>query len=145
MTRESVTDKTRPEALGGRLEGSSTVAWGSDPRVSIDATCRRVRAPFYCQPQGSRHTPLCRPPGYEVHFIEYCGRHMECACYYEPSPLEIGGQSSMAVTKASPETSSSGRFSGNMRPAHRPLSNIHERGRMISASTIHAPLPSRFR
>jgi hypothetical protein len=40
------------------------------------------------------------------------------------------------ATKASPETSSSGRFSGSMRPAHRPLSNIHERGRMIWASTI---------
>ncbi|RLS66853.1 MAG: hypothetical protein DWH99_17390 [Planctomycetota bacterium] len=29
-----------------------------------------------------------------------------------------------------------------MRPAHRPLSNIHERGRMISASTIPPSLRS---
>jgi len=28
---------------------------------------------------------------------------MECAFYYEPSPPAIGGQLSMAVTKASPE------------------------------------------
>ena len=48
----------------------------------------------------------------------------------------------MAVTKASPETSSSGRFSGSMRPAHRPLSKIHERGRMISASTMPPSLRS---
>jgi hypothetical protein len=54
----------------------------------------------------------------------------------EPSPPAIGGQSSMAVTNASPETSSSGRFSGNNWPAQRPLSNIHERGRMISASIV---------
>jgi hypothetical protein len=46
------------------------------------------------------------------------------------------------ATTASPETSSSGRFSGSMRPAHRPLSNIHERGRMISASTMPPSLPS---
>lgn len=54
----------------------------------------------------------------------------------EISPLAIGGQSSMAVTKASPETSSIGRFSGSIRPAHRPLANIHERGRISSASTM---------
>jgi hypothetical protein len=60
----------------------------------------------------------------------------------EPSPSAIGGQSSIAVTKASPETSSSGRFSGSIRPAHRPLSNIHERGRMISASTMPPSLRS---
>jgi hypothetical protein len=46
------------------------------------------------------------------------------------------------ATKASPETSSSGRFSGSMRPAHRPLSNIHERGRMIWASTMPPSLRS---
>jgi len=46
------------------------------------------------------------------------------------------------VTKASPKSSSSGRFSGSMRPAHRPLSNIHERGRMISASTMPPSLRS---
>ena len=67
---------------------------------------------------------------------------MEYAYYYEPSPSAIGGQSSMAVTNASPETSSSGRFSGNMRPAHRPLARIHERGRMISASTLPPSLRS---
>ena len=92
--------------------------------------------------QGSRHTPLCRPPGYDVHLIKSSGRHMEYAYYYEPSPSAIGGQSSMAVTNASPETSSSGRFSGNMRPAHRPLARIHERGRMISASTLPPSLRS---
>ncbi len=67
---------------------------------------------------------------------------MECAFYYEPSPPAIGGQLSMAVTKASPETSSSGRFSGSIRPAQRPLSNIHKRGRMISASTMPPSLRS---
>ena len=67
---------------------------------------------------------------------------MECAYYYEPSPQAIGGQSSMEVTKASPEISSSGRFSGNMRPAHRPLRRIHERGRMISESTMPPSLRS---
>ncbi|MFN6138976.1 MAG: hypothetical protein ACK480_10840 [Planctomycetota bacterium] len=92
--------------------------------------------------QGSRHTPLCRPPGYDVHFIKYCGRHMEYACYYEPSPLAIGGQSSMAVTNANPETSSSGRFIGKMRHAHRPLANIHAQRRMISASTMPPSLRS---
>ena len=61
---------------------------------------------------------------------------MEYAYYYEPSPSAIGGQSSMAVTNASPETSSSGRLNGSMRPAHNPLARIHERGRMISASTM---------
>jgi hypothetical protein len=61
---------------------------------------------------------------------------MECACYYEPSPFAIGGQSSMAVTNASPETSNSGRFNGNSRPAQMLLANIHEQGRMISASTM---------
>jgi hypothetical protein len=86
--------------------------------------------------EGSRHTPLCRQPGFDVHFNKYCGRHMEYACYYEPSPPAIGGQSSMAVTNASPETSSSGRFSGSIRPAQRPLANIHELGRMISASIV---------
>jgi len=60
----------------------------------------------------------------------------------EPSPQAIGGQSSMAVTKASPETSSSGRFSGSIRPAHRPLANIHELGRIISASTMPPSLRS---
>ena len=60
----------------------------------------------------------------------------------EPSPPAIGGQLSMAVTKASPETSSSGRFSGSIRPAQRPISNIHERGRMISASTMPPSLRS---
>jgi hypothetical protein len=60
----------------------------------------------------------------------------------EPSPQAIGGQSSMAVTKASPETSSSGRFSGSMRPAQTPLRRIHERGRMISASTMPPSLRS---
>lgn len=39
-------------------------------------------------------------------------------------------------SKASPETSSTGRFSGSIRPAHRPLANIHERGRISSASTM---------
>jgi len=33
---------------------------------------------------------------------------MECAYYYEPSPPAIGAQSSMALTNASPETSSLG-------------------------------------
>ena len=33
---------------------------------------------------------------------------MECAYYYEPSPPAIGGQSSIELTNASPETSSSG-------------------------------------
>jgi hypothetical protein len=61
----------------------------------------------------------------------------------EPSPSAIGGQSLMAVTNASPETSSSGRFSGNMRPAHRPLARIHERDRMISASTMPPSLHSK--
>ena len=60
----------------------------------------------------------------------------------EPSPPAIGGQSSMAVTNASPEASSSGTFSGSIRPAQRPLSNIHERGRMISASTMPLSLRS---
>jgi hypothetical protein len=60
----------------------------------------------------------------------------------EPSPQAIGGQSSMAWTNASPETSSSGRLSGSIRPAHRPLANIHERGRMISASTMPPSLRS---
>ncbi len=46
------------------------------------------------------------------------------------------------VTKASPETSSSGRFGGSIRPAHRPLANIHERGRMISVSTMPPSLRS---
>jgi hypothetical protein len=67
---------------------------------------------------------------------------MECACDYEPSPSAIGGQSSMPVTKAKPETSSSGRVSGSIRPAQRPLANIHERGRMISASTMPPSLRS---
>jgi hypothetical protein len=60
----------------------------------------------------------------------------------EPSPTAIGGQSSMAVTKASPGTSSSGRFSGSMRPAQTPLRRIHERGLMISASTMPPSLRS---
>ena len=48
----------------------------------------------------------------------------------------------MAVTNASPETSSSGRFSASMRPVHRPLARIHEQCRMISASTMPPSLPS---
>ena len=60
----------------------------------------------------------------------------------EPSPSAIGGQSSMAVTNASPETSSSGRLNGSIRPAQMPLRRIHERGRMISASTMPPSLPS---
>jgi hypothetical protein len=48
----------------------------------------------------------------------------------------------MELTNASPETSSSGRFSGSTRAAHRPLANIHERGRMISASTMPPSLRS---
>jgi hypothetical protein len=60
----------------------------------------------------------------------------------EPSPSAIGGQSSMAVTKASPETSSSGRLNGSMRPAQTPLRRIHEQGRMISASTMPPSLRS---
>ena len=60
----------------------------------------------------------------------------------EPSPSAIGGQSSMAVTKASPETSSSGRLNGSIRPAQMPLRRIHERGRMISASTMPPSLRS---
>jgi hypothetical protein len=67
---------------------------------------------------------------------------MEYAYYYEPSPPAIGGQSSMAVTKASPETSSSGRLNGSMRPAQMPLRRIHERGQIISASTIPPSLRS---
>jgi hypothetical protein len=67
---------------------------------------------------------------------------MEYAYYYEPSPSAIGGQSSMAVTNASPETSSSGRFSGSIRPAQMPLARIHERGRMISESTMPPSLRS---
>ncbi|MFM8571387.1 MAG: hypothetical protein ACKOAU_07305 [Pirellula sp.] len=46
------------------------------------------------------------------------------------------------LTTPSPETSSSGRFSGSIRPAHRPLANTHERGRMISASTMPPSLRS---
>ena len=46
------------------------------------------------------------------------------------------------VTKASPETSSSGRLNGSIRPAQMPLRRIHERGRMISASTMPPSLPS---
>ena len=46
------------------------------------------------------------------------------------------------VTKAGPETSSSGRFGGSIRPAHRPLANIRVRGRMISASTMPPSLRS---
>ena len=60
----------------------------------------------------------------------------------EPSPSAIGGQSSTQVTKANPETSSSGRLNGSMRPAQTPLRRIHERGRMISASTMPPSLPS---
>jgi len=67
---------------------------------------------------------------------------MECAYNYEPSPPAIGGQSSMEVTNASPETSSSGRLNGSMRPAQMPLRRIHERGRMISASTMPPSLRS---
>jgi len=48
----------------------------------------------------------------------------------------------MAVTNASPETSSSGRLNGSIRPAHKPLRRIHERGRMISASTMPPSLRS---
>ena len=75
--------------------------------------------------------------GYDV-----ASRVTKRAVTTEPSPSAIGGQSSMAVTNASPETSSSGRFSGSIRPAHRPLANIHERGRMISASTMPPSLRS---
>jgi hypothetical protein len=60
----------------------------------------------------------------------------------EPSPSVIGGQSSMAVTKASPETSSSGRSNGSIRPTQMPLRRIHERGRIISASTLPPSLRS---
>ena len=60
----------------------------------------------------------------------------------EPSPQAISGQSSMAVTKASPETPSSGRLNGSIRPAKMPLRRIHERGRMISASTMPPSLRS---
>jgi hypothetical protein len=60
----------------------------------------------------------------------------------EPSPSAIGGQSSMQVTKANPETSSSGRLNGSMRPAQTPLRRIHERGRMIWASTMPPSLRS---
>jgi|688.fasta_scaffold954370_1 hypothetical protein len=54
----------------------------------------------------------------------------------ELSPSAIGGQSSMAVSKASPETSSSGRLNCSIRPAQMPLRRIHERGRIISASKM---------
>ena len=60
----------------------------------------------------------------------------------EPSPSAIGGQSTMAVTIASPETSSSGRLNGSIRPAQMPLRRIHERGRIISASTMPPSLRS---
>ena len=60
----------------------------------------------------------------------------------EPSPQAISGQSSMAVTKASPETPSSGRLNGSIRPAKMPLRRIHEQGRMISASTMPTSLRS---
>ena len=48
----------------------------------------------------------------------------------------------MAVTNASPETSISGRLNGSMRPAQMPLRRIHERGRIISASTMPPSLRS---
>ena len=67
---------------------------------------------------------------------------MECACDYEPSPSAIGGQSSMEVTMAKPETSNSGRFNGNSRPAQMLFASIQERGRMISASTMPPSLRS---
>jgi hypothetical protein len=60
----------------------------------------------------------------------------------ELSPPAIGGQSSMAVSKASPETSSSGRLNGSIRPAQMPLRRIHERGRIISASKMPPSLRS---
>ena len=94
------------------------------------------------QRRTSRQTPLCRQPGTPVHMIKSGGQHTKCACDYVPSPSEINGQSSMEVSKATPETSSSGRFSGSVRPAHRPLANIHDLGRMISASTMPPSLPS---
>ena len=55
---------------------------------------------------------------------------MEYAYYYEPSPPAIGGQSSMDVTNASLETSSSGRLNGSIRPAQMPLRRIQERSRI---------------
>ncbi len=48
----------------------------------------------------------------------------------------------MAVINANPETSSSGRLNGSMRPAQMQLLRIHERGRMISASTMPPSLRS---
>ncbi|MFN9626204.1 MAG: hypothetical protein ACK6AT_08050 [Planctomycetota bacterium] len=48
----------------------------------------------------------------------------------------------MAVTKASPETSSSGKLHGSTRPAQMPLLRIHERDRMISSSTMPPSLRS---
>jgi len=81
-------------------------------------------------------------PGTSTLATTWTSRVINCAVTTEPSPSAIGGQSSMAVTNASPETSSSGRFSGSIRPAHRPLANIHERGRMISASTMPPSLRS---
>ena len=74
-------DKTRPEALGGRLEGKpnpkdsvsqhSPSLWAS----SASGNQHKVAATLRCLAQGSRHTPLCRPPGYDLNLIKYGGRH----------------------------------------------------------------------
>ncbi len=142
-------DKTRPEALGERLEGKP------NPRDSVS---QHSPSPWASSASGTHswrstdHTgwmvvpvmvsTVPSAPSTSTLATTWTSRVTKRAVTTEPSPSAIDGQSSMAVTNASPETSSSGRFSGNMRPAQMPLRRIQERGRMISASTMPPSLRS---
>ena len=125
-------DKTRPEALGERLEGKP------NPKDSVS---QQSLSPWASSASGTHswrstdHTgwmvvpvmvsTVLSAPSTSKLATTWTSRVTNRAVTTEPSPSAIGGQSSMAVTNANPETSSSGRFSGKMRPAHRPPSNIH--------------------
>ena len=142
-------DKTRPEALGERLEGKP------NPKDSVS---QQSLSPWASSASGTHswrstdHTgwmvvpvivsTVPSAPSTSTLATTWTSRVTNRAVTTEPSPDAIGGQSSMEVTNASPETSSSGRLNGSMRPAQMPLRRIHERGRMISASTMPPSLRS---
>jgi hypothetical protein len=91
-------------------------------------------------------------------FIELCTFRTHCRTFTRgySKPLNPNGsfrvrvadrdhhrlEQGRAVANASPETFSSGRLNGSMRPAQMQLLRIHERGRMISASTMPPSLRS---
>jgi hypothetical protein len=105
------------------------------------------RSPNRCPQIGARH-PVRRQGGMLANRVPKSVLGTRYGARWDASKqgAQIGARHpvrrSMAVTNASPETSSSGRLNGSIRPTQMPLRRIHERGRMISASTMPPSLPS---